>query len=214
MILGVGGQASYPGAKLAYDTVKPSYDLAIARIEAANRALEGLFAFALALASAVVSLGLSNKIADFRSLWLLAAGTALVIALGWAWHARSSGEITVISPTVLFNDWLELTEDDYKRYAVMYAGEHFESNRQLVYRKWKTTQRIAIVVAAEAVLLLVWLALAPPNGTHGSSSVAISGSIPFELNVSGPDGVPVAVKGTLTASGTGQLVEATPPPSR
>jgi hypothetical protein len=151
-------QAQWPGVEPAYDMVIPSYQWLLARFEAVSGRLQWLQVLAATIMLGGPSLGKAVR-ADisFGSGWLIAAivTTAAVMLLGGV--AKSYGAVILPSPAVLYRECLHLSEWEYKKTAIYWAGEHFESNTKLVNRKARAAMVMTALLFIEVVLLLVWI---------------------------------------------------------
>jgi hypothetical protein len=151
-------EATWPGVKLAYDFVLPSYQWAITRFEAVDSRIQTLQAFIV-----TVTLGLPTiatlifKNISFTSwCFMIACGlaiTAVVIGL----VGRSWGGITLVHPQILYEKWLHRQEWEFRKDMLYFAAEHFEENTHLVNRKGRLVTIMTILFLIEAGMLFVWI---------------------------------------------------------
>ena len=150
--------ATYPGIKHAYEFVVPSYQWMVARFESTAGRLQALQTAAVAIALGVPTVGkairpdISFSAAPFISAALLAALVLLLAGVG-----RTYGAIALANPMVLYTKYLHLEEWEFKKNALYWAGEHFQSNLVLVNRKARLERWATGVLALEALMLLLWL---------------------------------------------------------
>ena len=129
-------QATWPGVKLAYDFVLPSYQWAITRFEAVDSRIQTLQAFIV-----TVTLGLPTiatfivKNIQFTSWWFIMACILAMTAVVIGVIGRSWGGITLVHPNILYEKWLHREEWEFQKDMLYFAAEHFEENASLV--NWK-----------------------------------------------------------------------------
>jgi len=151
-------EATWPGVHLAYDFVGPSYASILQRLDAVNSHLETLQTFAASITLAATILAASVvKDVDFRSPWFLSALSifAVVIVIGAV--ARALGTVQLITPQLLYDQWLDYTEWEFKKNAVYWAAQHFKANRALVNNKGWAAFGMTVLLLLEMGLLLAWV---------------------------------------------------------
>ena len=153
---------AYPGVEIGYDFVLPSYDWMLARMDAADARIQTIqnfsITFTLAVPAAAKALNSRIEISDWR--FLLAI--ALFIALSTVGLVdQSSPAIKVVNPNIIFNEWLELDEWEFKKDAIARAGEHFEYNANYLLKKARATAWMTGLFLAELLFLLAWVVTAP-----------------------------------------------------
>jgi len=150
--------STWPGVKLAYDFVLPSYQLAITRFEAADSRIQTLQAFIV-----TVTLGLPTiatlifKNIPFTSRWFIMACGLAVTAVVIGVIGRSWGGITLVHPQILYEKWLHKQEWEFRKDMLYFAAEHFEQNAALVNRKGLLVTIMTILFLLEAGLLFAWI---------------------------------------------------------
>jgi hypothetical protein len=151
-------EATWPGVHRAYDFVGPSYALILQRLDAANSHLQTLqtFAASITLAAPILAASVVKDI-DFRSPWFVSALSVLgaIIVIGAV--ARIWGAVQLITPRMLYKEWLNFTEWEFKKNAVHWAGEHFEANYTLVNNKAWAAFWMTVLMLLEMGLLLAWV---------------------------------------------------------
>jgi hypothetical protein len=151
-------EATWPGVHRAYDFVGPSYALILQRLDAANSHLQTLQAFAASVTLAAPILAASViKDVDFRSPWFVSALSMLIAVIVIGAVARIWGAVQLITPQMLYDQWLDYTEWEFKKNAVHWAGQHFKANSALVNKKAWAAFGMTVLLLLEMVLLLVWV---------------------------------------------------------
>jgi hypothetical protein len=163
-IKGVNRMTSQEGINQAYDFVLPSYGWAIQRVDAAASRLQNLQTFAAILTfAAPVIVKALNPEANLMSGWFLSAflifafiGLISLIVRLWP------GGIKLINPSLLKgDDWLLLSEEQFKLEMVRYAGMDMDDNVRFINSRAYVSDVLTILFIAEVVLLAIgaWQAL-------------------------------------------------------
>ncbi len=126
-----------PSLALAYEYVRPSYELAFRRLDSIESRLHAVtvliasFTFAIpALAKAI------NAELSFRSPVFYAALAMAVLITGTAAALRLVGGLVVVDPDDFQEDeWRRLSPELFQRWMIYWAGIHFEKNRALIEMK-------------------------------------------------------------------------------
>ena len=150
--------SEYPGVDLAYDIAVQSYDLAERRWDGVNQRIDVFLSFVTTVTVAapiVATAVLSNP--DFRSPLLIAAGSVYLGLVVIALVVRSLGSLREISPKLLYDGWLHLDEDEFKRRLIFWAGQHADEARRKTYRKALAATFLAGLFVVEGALFLAWL---------------------------------------------------------
>ncbi|MGH8066883.1 MAG: hypothetical protein ACRERE_16925 [Candidatus Entotheonellia bacterium] len=151
-------QTTWPGVKLAYDFVLPSYQWAITRFEAVDSRIQTLQAFIVTVILRLPTLAtLIFRNIPFTSWWFIMACSLAMIAIMIGVIGRSWGGITLVHPQVLYEKWLHRQEWECRKDMVYFAAEHFEQNSNLVNRKGRLVTIMTILFLVEAGLLFVWV---------------------------------------------------------
>lgn len=148
---------NYPAAALAYDIALNSYESALNRLKFVEERLQTTMALAATLTLAVPVIAKAQSI-PLRSDLLVSALALFIVGIGFGTYARWSGEIKLLNPSHLYDEWLRCEEWVFKVDMVRYAGKHFEANRTLIKRKWRWGIAISIIFVVEFLLLFVWVA--------------------------------------------------------
>jgi hypothetical protein len=151
-------EATWPGVHRAYDFVGPSYALILQRLDAANSHLQTLQTFAASITLAAPILAASVvKDVDFRSPWFVSALSILSVVIVIGAVARVWGAVQLITPQMLYDQWLGYTEWEFKKNAVHWAGQHFKANSALVNNKALAAFGMTVLLLLEMGLLLGWV---------------------------------------------------------
>jgi hypothetical protein len=149
----------FPGVDRAYDFVVPSYQLLVARFEAADGRLNNLVTF---ISSMVVGLPVFARAvrpeANFASPLFLVAIAVLVVAAMVGISVRLSGRLKLVDPTVLYREALQETEWEFKKNAIFYAGRHFTANADAIDRKGDGALITSLLMLVALVIAAAWLA--------------------------------------------------------
>ena len=148
----------WPSVDLAYGFVLPAYQWAQQRLDAVDSRIQTLQAFAasITIAAPVFAAAIVTDI-QFDSIWFVLALGAFGITVVTGAIARAWGTVQIISPQRLYQAWLHLSEWEFKKNAIYWAGEHFETNRTLVNGKGWVPMGMTAAFLAEAVFLLIWI---------------------------------------------------------
>ena len=149
----------YPGVNCAYDFVLPSYQWMLARFEATSNRLQTLLGFATTVTLAVPAIATSiRKDVQFSSPWFLCAfvlfGLIMIIGL----VARARGSLALANPKVLYQSYLYKTEWEFRKDAIYWASEHFETNASIIDSKAWLATVMTVLFVIETIMLLIWLA--------------------------------------------------------
>jgi hypothetical protein len=154
----------WPAIVFAYDFVKPSYDWMVSRLEAAVTRSQAILAIATTITLGFPVLGVAvNKTISFRS-WSFAIAIVSFFALVLVGLvARHTGDLTLMSPGALYNHAAHMSEWEFKRYVLYYAGKHFDDNVAVTNQKVRLGTAMSALLVLEASGFLVWLVKASPS---------------------------------------------------
>lgn len=147
-----------PGLDRAFEFVLPSYQWALQRFEAIDARLQGVLTFAvtITLAGPVVGKLLVPNITG-DSIWLAVALVTFGLAIVLGSAARVLGSVRLMSPTTLFNEWLEESEREFDENAVYWAGQHLDRNVKIIGRKALSATVVTVLVAIEGLGFVKWI---------------------------------------------------------
>lgn len=144
----------------AYDFILPSYQWAVLRFDAAIRRIQGLMMCATMITIGAPLIGRVGAGLRFSSLWFIVAIILFTTLMILGVIARESGALMLDSAGVLHEKVLDLEETEFKHYAVYYARQDLEHNRNLIEMKsWYGTM-MAVLLFAEMLAIVVWLVTA------------------------------------------------------
>lgn len=148
----------YPSIPLAYEFVRPAYDVAQQRMDAADRRLQHLVTVAAGLGSAGAVLGRAvNEHASFTSVWFLAAMAVLAVVVAGGLVARGYGPIRAAHPTVLYQRWLHKAPWEFQKDMVYFAGEDFHENVRRIGRKARIADGLTVALVLLLACLTAWV---------------------------------------------------------
>ncbi|HEX8163118.1 MAG TPA: hypothetical protein VF538_14710 [Pyrinomonadaceae bacterium] len=148
-------EQQYPSVDLAYKFAVDSYDIALKRLDMMDTRIQTLLAFATTV-SLAVSTALVGKGAKFASAGLAPAAAAYVLGVVVGFYARLTGDVIVLNPKHLFDQWLHYSEWEFKKNFIYYAGENFEHNAEQINRKGRLALLASILFLLETGLLAIW----------------------------------------------------------
>jgi hypothetical protein len=148
---------------LAYQIAVSSYDWAAKRFDAIDARIQTVLGVGLSVTLAI-PVGISALKLSADSRWIGGAVLLFILAIAVGTHARLLGELTLVTPKVLYDKWLGLSEEDFKRNLVYFAGQHMEMNRDLIARKHRLLAIVTVIFLMEfaAAVLGVILPLVHP----------------------------------------------------
>src|ERR1700730_16307607 len=128
--------AAYPGVSRAHDFVVPSYGWMLRRAGAADARLQSFQMFAgtvtFGVPAAVKVLNPSIDLTNGRLiLAVIAFGAVMVIGV----FAQMKTEVMLADPGRFYASWLHMTDWEFKKNAVFFAGQHLEFNRNVIKGK-------------------------------------------------------------------------------
>src|SRR5947208_12194211 len=152
-------EAAFPSVSLAFDFfVHQSYEWMLRRFDAIEKRIITLqnYATTVTLAVPVFAKSIVNNV-GFDSRWFGLALFAFVVLMILGLLARTWGGLTHISPGIVFDRWLHLSEHEFKRDLLFFAGEHFKQNQKVVNRRGNIVTGMTVLFVAEVLLLIVWI---------------------------------------------------------
>ena len=152
-----GTDPAYQSLKLAFQQVGRSYAEIAARLDASHSRLNAIQSVVLTLTLAVPTVALAVEAdPDFTSVWLIAAGVVALVNVILGIAARILSGMKLVNPANLYDGWLHLPEEEFKRRSVYWAGQHFNANSRTVYRTgWVATGMVALLLV-EVGLFVAW----------------------------------------------------------
>ena len=148
-----------PALDLAYGFVLPSYQWALARLEAGDTRLQTMLAVIVSASLAVPSLaGALNEDLSFTDKWFVLAAAAFLAAVAVGVCGRHFGAIALVDLEKLLGNCLEPLSEAELKYSVLYYGaEHVHHNARIIKRKWRCAGAMLALFVLEVALLLAWV---------------------------------------------------------
>lgn len=147
---------SLPSVEIAYPIALEAYETAVKRFDAVDSKLNTLVTFAVTVSLAVPVLAQAKNL-SFRSTWFTVAALAFTAGIGVATYARIVGNLMLLSPRVLYDQFLDLEPWQFKRHMIDWAGENWEHNKTLINRNGTLAAIAAILFALEVVAVAAWV---------------------------------------------------------
>lgn len=149
-------EQSYPSVELAHPIAVASYDVALKRLDSIDGRLQTILAFVTAISAAVPTIAGARGV-TFRSFWFYASASFFLVIVVLGIYARLAGNVLVLNPSMLFDDWLDKPTWEFKKDFISFAGDAFDHNIALVDLKWRHSVTITILFSAQAVCLAAWI---------------------------------------------------------
>jgi hypothetical protein len=154
-----GPEDQWPAVTVAYDFVLPSYQWMTTRLEATVGRVQSLMTFAATIALGFPVLGQAiNKTISYYSIPFGLAIVFFVLLMVIGIVARDLGDTMLTSPAKLYSRSLHLSDWEFKRDAIFYAGVCFDHNAALANRKARLARCMSWLLLGETLSLLLWIA--------------------------------------------------------
>ena len=131
-------EQQFPSVNLAYDLAVRSDDLSVERADAMDSKIQSLISLSCALTFAIPVAARSLKL-DLSSHWFTAIvvvfGLTVIVGIAGRFFIRK-GNIKCVDPAKLYEDWLHLSEWEFKKDFTYYAAWRFEQNGRLITTRW------------------------------------------------------------------------------
>ena len=150
---------SFPAVEFVYPLAIASYEVMQKRLDALDGRLQTLLTFIVSVSLAIPVVA-SNKGLSFRSGWFIAAICAFFASVGVGTYARLCKKLVVIDPGQLFTDYLDMSEWEFKKDTIYWAGVNFKANQEMIDWKAKLANITAMLFILEAVLVAAWVVAA------------------------------------------------------
>jgi hypothetical protein len=151
-------RAQYPGVDSAFSYVMPSYEWMLTRLEAADTRIQAIQAFAVSFTFGVPALAkaLSVTVAfDAGRFYFAIACFVVLMIVGVLAQAR--GAVKLANPALFYTQWLHFSDWEFKKNAIYFAGQHFETNGALIQRKATASIVMTVLFLMELLFLFSWL---------------------------------------------------------
>src|SRR4030095_5169234 len=143
----------YPAVPLIYPIALETYEWALKRYDAIDARIQTLITLWTSLTLAVPVAFSSLKL-EMASSWFICAIVCFLVALGIGTHARLTGKLTMLDPSVFYDKWLDFPADDFKGNLIYFLGQHLKKNRDLIEKKHKLLVWVTVIFVLEIVLLV------------------------------------------------------------
>ena len=143
---------------LAYQIACDSYEWAARRLDALDSRIQTILALGVSVTLAAL-LAFSTMKLDVNGRRFSLAAILFIVALGMGTFARLRGKNTIITPKVLYKEWLDFSEHEFKKNLIRFAGEHLDKNTRVIDSKqrWLVaatfTFFLEVLVLAASVVL-------------------------------------------------------------
>jgi hypothetical protein len=147
----------WPAVETAYDFVVPSYQLLVSRFEAADTRLTSLLTLVatFALGAPVFAKNVRESLA-FDSSWFIFAMLCAVLAIACGVWGRMYGSLILVDPGVLYRESLHESQWEFKKNAIVYAGQHFQRNATTIEFKGLLSDGVVMFFILEMACFIVW----------------------------------------------------------
>ena len=151
--------AQYPGIPTAFEFVKPSYELLARRYELMESRIRALATFAttITIAGPAFAKAILGRDPDFTSAWFLIAMALYLFLAFIALGSTMTKSIQFVDPGMLYEGSLHLTETEFKRDMIFFAGEAFTRNMNIINIHARYGNWVALLSLVEGALLGVWV---------------------------------------------------------
>ncbi len=149
-------EKEFPSVELAYPLAVASYESASKRLDSVDGRLQTILAFIVTVSVAIPSIA-SGRGIPFQSYWFYASFFFFVSGIGVGIWARLYGNVRLITPTNLFQDWLRDSKWQFQKDMIYHAGQDFDANMKLVNQKWRCSVAVTLLFVLQAVCQTVWV---------------------------------------------------------
>jgi len=150
----------WPSASLAFDFVRPSYELLSRRFEAVENRGRAILTFAssVTVAAPAFALAVLGRTAPpFSSPLFALAVVAFAGVIVCAVLLAQMGKLQFIDPQVLYDSYLDCSETEFRLVMLSFAGQHFLSNSRVVFRVNRVVNFMSALLLIEVVALSAWV---------------------------------------------------------
>src|SRR5919109_1630164 len=139
---------TWPAVNDAFAFVVPSYQMLLARFEAADSRLTSFITMVTTVTlAAPVFLKSVRTDLRFTSPWFMIAMGCFLAVVGLGIWGRLHGRLVLPNPRVLYNESLSESPWEFRKNALYYAGQHFERNAAVIDFKGRLTVYLTVVFA-------------------------------------------------------------------
>ena len=148
----------YPSLELAYQFVIPSYTNMLNRLASVEDRIQRFMIFVATLTAAIplIAVGLNGDAKHLASYWTLLSLISFFAFVIVSIRGRSLGEVVMIDPGNLNDEWQSKSREEFYRDILSDAGKHYTRNNKLVFRKDQWANIAIGCFAVEMVFWIVW----------------------------------------------------------
>jgi hypothetical protein len=156
-----GDDTQYPAVEAAFQFVLPSYQMLASRFESADSRITTTTTIAATLTLAGPVMGRTvDPALSAGSVWFIAALLIAVAVIVCGLVGRVKGTLTVPNPAIHWRESLWLSQYEFKKDAVYFAGLHFDANAKAVNLKGRITIAMTVLMGLEIACFSAWIARA------------------------------------------------------
>jgi hypothetical protein len=150
-------EEQWPSVPLAYEFVRPSYDIMLRRFETVEGRIRALVTLTgtLTFAAPVFARSVRPDI-PLASLWFILAASAAILVVGLGVVATVFWTVRLYDPCELYEKYLEWTAWEFQKNMLYWAGDAFKRNAASLRRKAGLADAMALFFLAEISFLVVW----------------------------------------------------------
>ena len=138
---------------LAYDLAVQSYDSLRQRWDSINSLFHSLLSVAITLTVGVSVLAKALNL-TLEPHWVKAALGTFVLTVVICLWGRLTGTLITISPKKLYDNYLDLSQWEFKKHVIYWAGENGRQNIASIDRKWHMSVWATGFLCFEVVFLV------------------------------------------------------------
>ena len=153
----IRAEERWPAVPLAYEFVRPSYEIMLKRFETVEGRIRGLATLTATLTFAAPAFikAVRPEVSLTSPWFVLAIVVALAVAaIGVV--ATLFWTVRLYTPRLLYEQCLEWAEWEFQKNMLYWAGDAFEQNGKSLRRKGGLSDVMAVLFLAEVSLLIVW----------------------------------------------------------
>jgi hypothetical protein len=145
---------------LSYLIAVESYEWAAKRYDSMDSRIQSILGLGMTLTLAA-PIGFSALRLSVNHGWFIAAAIFFILALCAGTIARFLGSLIVLSPRVLYEKWLKLSEYEFKKKLILYAGRHLDKAARVVLIKHRFLIAVAVMFLLEVLCLALSVSYRP-----------------------------------------------------
>jgi len=148
----------YPSVNLSYEFVKSSYDVMEKRFESANSRIQNLLTWAVGITTAIPLFATAVKSSsNIKSIWILPVLLFFLALVIVGIFAYRTGGVILIHPKIIYEDYIQYPEWEFKKQLVYWAGQNFDTNQKCIDLKSRYIDIMTFLLGLEMVFALVWV---------------------------------------------------------